>query len=58
MKKILKLLEEYERKNNKCLINIRIYSDGSGAILTPLSNKTLFTFRTLNELKSYLKNNS
>ena len=58
MKKILKLIEEYEEKNDKDCVSVTLFSDGSGWVecLSDDTTVELFEFnnikRLINELKT------
>lgn len=56
MKKILKLLKEFNEKSTFGLHSICIFSDKSGRIFDYKMDE-IYSFHNLKQLKKYLKNN-
>lgn len=51
MEELLRLIEEYEYKNNKNCVSVRIYSDGS----VIHNGDNILSFNRINELYNWLK---
>lgn len=55
MQELLKLIKKFEEKSGKKLVDVRIFSDGSGSVNDNDDDNELFSFDTLDDLIQWLE---